>query len=95
MKFLNDVLKHEIDTGEVEVHMDSRGLVISLHEGAFFGSGDDTIIPGSYPSVAKIADVIRPFPIPCASKDTPMQYRSIPPVLTAIGNFPRHAVSPC
>jgi chemotaxis protein MotB len=64
MKFLNDALKHEIDTGEVEVHMESRGLVVSLHEGAFFRSGDDTIIPGSYTSVAKIADVMRVLPNP-------------------------------
>jgi chemotaxis protein MotB len=61
MRYLNDVLKQEISTKEVEVHMETRGLVISLHEGTFFASGDDKIIPGSYPSVAKIADVIRPL----------------------------------
>ncbi len=59
MKFLTDALSKEIKTGKIEVHMEARGLVVSLHEGAFFGSGDDKIIPESYPSVAKIADVIR------------------------------------
>ncbi len=59
MQFLTDALSHEIKAGKVEVHMEARGLVVSLHEGAFFGSGDDKIIPESYPSVAKIADVIR------------------------------------
>jgi chemotaxis protein MotB len=64
MKYLNEVLKHEVNTGEVEVHMEARGLVISLHEGAFFGSGDDKILPGSYPSIDKIADVMLSLPNP-------------------------------
>jgi chemotaxis protein MotB len=59
MKFLSQALSHEIETGKIEVHMEVRGLVVSLHEGAFFASGDDKIVPASYPSVAKIADIVR------------------------------------
>ncbi|HWE52201.1 MAG TPA: flagellar motor protein MotB [Bryobacteraceae bacterium] len=59
MKFLKETLSHEIESGKIEVHMEARGLVVSLHEGAFFKSGDDKIIPESYPSIAKIAAVIR------------------------------------
>ena len=58
MKFLKEVLNHEIATGKIEVHMEARGLVVSLHEGAFFPSGDDRIIPESYPSIEKIAAVL-------------------------------------
>lgn len=58
MKFLKTVLAHEIETGKIEVHMEARGLVVSLHEGAFFPSGDDRIIPESYPSIAQIATVL-------------------------------------
>ena len=59
--------------------MDARGLVVSLHEGAFFGSGDDKIIPASYPSIAKIADAFGASTIRCASKATPIPSRSTPP----------------
>ena len=58
MKFLKTALAAEIETGKIEVHMEARGLVVSLQEGAFFPSGDDRIIPDSYPSIAKIAAVI-------------------------------------
>jgi chemotaxis protein MotB len=58
LKVLNKALSHEIETGKIEVHMEARGLVVSLHEGGFFGSGDDKIIPASYPSIAKIASVV-------------------------------------
>jgi chemotaxis protein MotB len=59
MKFLKETLAHEIESGKIEVHMEARGLVVSLHEGAFFKSGDDNIIPESYPSIARIAVVIQ------------------------------------
>jgi chemotaxis protein MotB len=59
MTILKSALANEIHAGKIEVHMEARGLVVSLHEGAFFESGDDRIIPESYPSVAKIATVIQ------------------------------------
>jgi len=55
---LNTALAHEIESGKIEVHMEARGLVVSLHEGGFFDSGDDKVIPTSYPSIAKIAKVV-------------------------------------
>jgi chemotaxis protein MotB len=56
MNALNASLAKEIESGRVEVHMEQRGLVVSLHEGGFFPSGDDKVIPGSYSSIAKIAE---------------------------------------
>ena len=58
MKALDAALAKEIQGGKVEVHMEQRGLVISLHEGAFFPSGDDKILPAGYSSIAKIADAL-------------------------------------
>jgi chemotaxis protein MotB len=59
MKMLSQALDKDIKAGKIEVHMEARGLVVSLHEGAFFGSGDDKIVPASYPSISKIATVIK------------------------------------
>jgi chemotaxis protein MotB len=59
MKFLDKALSKEIESGKIEVHMELRGLVVSLKEGAFFNSGDDKVVVSSYPSIGKIADTIR------------------------------------
>ncbi|MBI3681387.1 MAG: OmpA family protein [Acidobacteria bacterium] len=63
-KFLNESLKKEIETGKVQVHMSSRGLVVSLREAAFFSPGDDTISAPAYPTIGKIAETIRQLPNP-------------------------------
>ncbi len=59
---LKMALSEEITAGKVSIHMEPRGLVISLRQGAFFPSGGDTIAPDSYPSVAKIAAVMKKMP---------------------------------
>jgi len=64
LKLLNEALEHEISTGKIELHMEARGLVVSLHEGGFFESGDDKVIPGSFPAIAKIAAVVQDLPNP-------------------------------
>ena len=62
MKFLEKELQSAIQAGKVELHLEPRGLVISLRQAAFFTSGDDTIAPETYPTVRKIADVIQKLP---------------------------------
>ena len=62
MKFLEKELQSAIQSGKVELHLEPRGLVISLRQAAFFTSGDDTIAPETYPTVRKIADVIQKLP---------------------------------
>ena len=59
---LQQVLAKELVAGKVEVRLDSRGLVISLREAAFYASGDDSISPSSIPIVEKIANGIRDLP---------------------------------
>ena len=57
-------LAPELKKGSLQVSLESRGLVISLREAAFFASGDDTLAPDSIPVLAKIAAVVREVPNP-------------------------------
>jgi chemotaxis protein MotB len=57
-------LATELDTGKVQLHLEGRGLVISLREAAFFASGDDRVAPASIPILEKIAEVVRDLPQP-------------------------------
>ena len=59
---LKQQLQQEIADGKMQVTMDSRGIIISLHEGSFFSSGGDEIYPLAFNSMAKVADVIRNLP---------------------------------
>ena len=59
---LKAILSDEIKKGEVEVHMESRGLVISFKQGAVFDSGGDSIKPSAMETMAKVANVVRQLP---------------------------------
>ena len=56
---LKQQLKQEIAEGKMQVTMDARGIVISLHEKSFFPSGGDAIYPSAFDSMSKVAVVIR------------------------------------
>ena len=64
MTYLNQALAEEIKAGKVEVHLDARGLVVSLRQAAFFPSGGDDIAPPGLKSIEKIATTIRDLPNP-------------------------------
>ena len=57
-------LAAEIKDGKLQVDLQSRGLVVSLREAAFFASGDDHILPQSIATLGKVADVIQRLPNP-------------------------------
>lgn len=61
---LSKALEPELNSGKISLELDTRGLVISLREAAFFASGDDTISSTSYPIIDKIAQVVRPLTNP-------------------------------
>jgi chemotaxis protein MotB len=61
---LQTALQREIQSGQLQVRLEQRGLVISLREASFFASGDDVIYPGTYDSIGKIAAAIRTLPNP-------------------------------
>jgi chemotaxis protein MotB len=64
MEYLNRELAREIKAGKVDVHLESRGLVVSLRQAAYFPSGGDEIAPETFGSLAKIATTIRGLPNP-------------------------------
>jgi chemotaxis protein MotB len=55
-------LAAELQAGKVQMKLEGRGLVIDLREVAFFASGDNSLSPGSYPILAKIAAEIQGLP---------------------------------
>lgn len=59
---LNKELEKELHAGQLEMHMETRGLVVSLREATFFPSGDDQIGPKSYPILDKLGAVIKAIP---------------------------------
>ena len=61
---LNRELHNEIAEGKLVVSLTGRGLVVSLREAAFFPSGQDQVLPGSYPMLGKIAAAVHDLPNP-------------------------------
>jgi chemotaxis protein MotB len=55
-------LEREIKSGKVVLRMETRGLVISLQETAFFQPGDDVITPSMAPAIFTIAKALEKLP---------------------------------
>lgn len=64
MEYLNRALVSEIKAGKVEVKLESRGLVVSLRQAAFFPSGGDEFSADGIESLTKIANAISEVPNP-------------------------------
>jgi len=62
LKELTEQLQGDIEQGRLSVKMEPRGLVISLSQAAFFGSGQSAINADMYPTAARIAKVIAALP---------------------------------
>jgi chemotaxis protein MotB len=62
LKVLTEQLRREIEQGRLSVRMEPRGLVISLSQAAFFGSGQSAINQEMYPTADRIAKVIAAVP---------------------------------
>jgi len=62
LQYLTSALAAEIQNGEIELHMEPRGLVVSLRQAAFFPSGGDTVDPKTYASLDKIGATLRNLP---------------------------------
>ena len=59
---LRTQLRQEIAGGGMQVTLESRGVVISLREKAFFSSGTDLIYPAAVRSLGEVAAVLRDLP---------------------------------
>ncbi len=62
MDRLKKDLSKELQAGRLEVRMERRGLVISLHEAAFFPSGENTVLPAASHMLKLIAESLGPLP---------------------------------
>ncbi len=62
MQALRIGLAEELKDSRISLHMEGRGLVVSLRESTFFASGDDAVAPVSLPILAKVAGVVRNLP---------------------------------
>lgn len=62
MDFLTRQLRTEIETGQMRVRLEQRGLIVTLSQAAFFPSGGDRLEPGLYASIRKVADAVRDLP---------------------------------
>src|SRR5262245_56019661 len=54
-EFLNHELASEIQDGKLSIHMEQRGMVVSLSEAGYFVSGSDQLSSDLYPVLEKIA----------------------------------------
>jgi chemotaxis protein MotB len=69
MRQLTQSLAKEIREGKVEVHLESRGLVISLRQAAYFPSGGDEVNPETLGSLASIATTLQSVQNPLRLED--------------------------
>ena len=59
---LNKELEDDVKAGKLEIKLEPRGLVVSLRQSAFFPSGTDIIDRSTFPTVKKVAELIRELP---------------------------------
>lgn len=64
LKILTAELADEIKSGQVQINMGPRGLIISFRQAALFPSGEDVIAPETYPALEKIARAMLQIPNP-------------------------------
>ena len=64
VEILKESLADEISQGRISMHMETRGLVVSLQEAAYFVSGDDKVSAAGYPVLKKIAAPLEKIPNP-------------------------------
>ena len=62
LNYLTQALEQEIKDGKIEIHLEPRGLVVSLRQAAFFPSGGDTLNPDTFDSIDRIASTIQSLP---------------------------------
>jgi chemotaxis protein MotB len=64
IKLLRSQLSEETKRGSVAIHAEQRGVVIGLNGAVFFPSGDDAIDERVYPTIEKVAAVLKQLPNP-------------------------------
>jgi chemotaxis protein MotB len=62
MEALSRRFQDEMANGQIDIHLEARGLVISLRQAAFFASGKADLNPDTYLIVDKLAGLINSLP---------------------------------
>lgn len=62
LKAITKALEQEIRAGKVEISVQPRGLVVSLQQAAFFPSGEDVVDPKTYPTIDRLAALLKQVP---------------------------------
>ncbi len=62
MNNLKKQLQAEVQKGDVEVHMEPRGLAISFKQAALFASGEDRLKASAFGAIGKVGGAIRELP---------------------------------
>jgi flagellar motor protein MotB len=57
-EFLNQELAQQISDGKLSIHMETRGMVVSLQDAGFFVSGSDELSHEILPVLEKIAETV-------------------------------------
>jgi chemotaxis protein MotB len=64
LRILSQELKTEIDSGQIRIRMEPRGLVVSFTQAAVFPSGEDLVSGTAYASLEKVAAAMAKIPNP-------------------------------
>lgn len=62
LKLLEKELSREIQSGDVSLRMEPRGLAISFRQAALFDSGEDVVKRSAYQAIVKVAHAISLIP---------------------------------
>ena len=62
MEALSRRFQDEMARGQIEIHLEARGLVISLRQAAFFASGKAELNPDTYSIVDQLGGLIHSLP---------------------------------
>jgi chemotaxis protein MotB len=57
-EFLDRELAQQISDGKLSIHMEARGMVVSLRDAGFFVSGSDELSPEIIPVLGKISETL-------------------------------------
>jgi chemotaxis protein MotB len=59
---LRNRLDKEIKSGDIEIRVEDRGVILSLNSAIFFSLGGDAIDPHVYPTLARVAVILNGLP---------------------------------
>jgi len=62
VSLLHDSLADAIKSGDIEIRVEERGVILGLSSAVFFALGDDAIPPRVYPTLDRVAGILKGLP---------------------------------